>query len=319
MAERTGPVEVVVVGSVGVDTNVYLGEGGVDFGRESNFTTNVDYVGQAGGYATRGFAQLGRRTAFVGHVGDDHSGAMIREAFARDGVDTRGLFVDPAGTCRSVNLVEPDGRRKNFYDGKSHMSLRPDQDACRAILDGARLVHFNIPNWARYVLPLARDAGATISCDLQDVVSLGEPYRADFVEHADVLFFSAVNLADPEAAIAEMLRTKPSTIVVVGMGARGCAVGAGGSVRRFEAIAAGEPVVDTNGAGDGLAVGFLTSYVLDGYGLEAAIRRGQIAARHTCARAASTDDLITPALLDARDRALAYDDATERMRRALEE
>ena len=55
--------EVVVVGNVGVDTNVYLPGVDIDFSVESNFTQNIDYVGQAGGYSARGFAQLGRKTA----------------------------------------------------------------------------------------------------------------------------------------------------------------------------------------------------------------------------------------------------------------
>ena len=118
--------DVVVVGNVGVDTNVYLYGDEIDFGVEANFSENIDCVGQAGGYASRGYAQLGKRTAFIGHVGDDHNGRLVREAFASDGIDMRGLCVDPLGTNRSVNIVYRDGRRKYFYDGKGHMHLQPD-------------------------------------------------------------------------------------------------------------------------------------------------------------------------------------------------
>jgi len=65
--------DVVVVGNVGIDTNVYF-YGEPRFDVESNYTTNIDYVGQAGGYSARGFAQLGYKTAFIGYVGDDFSG-----------------------------------------------------------------------------------------------------------------------------------------------------------------------------------------------------------------------------------------------------
>src|SRR5512136_3128452 len=136
--------DVAVIGNIGIDTNVYFQSDEPNFSREANFTENLDYVGQAGGYASRGFAQLGKRTAFIGYVGDDYSGRFIREEFARDGIDTTALFVDPAGTSRSINLMYPDGRRKNFYDGKSHMMLKPDLDICRRVLSQARLAHFNI-------------------------------------------------------------------------------------------------------------------------------------------------------------------------------
>lgn len=294
--------EVAVIGNVGIDTNVYFHGADVDFSREANFTENIDYVGQAGGYASRGYARLGKRTTFIGCVGDDFSGRFIREEFARDGIDLSGLFIDPAGTSRSINFMYADGRRKNFYDGKSHMTLRPDPAICRWLLGEAKLAHFNIPNWARQLLPLAKELGVTIACDIQDVVNLRDGYREDFIEYADIVFFSAVNHADPAPLIHELLNWKPNLIAVSGMGARGCALGtrdgAHNSVRYFEPVSMPAPVIDTNGAGDGLAVGFLSSYVLDGYSLEDSIRRGQIAARHTCTQKASSANLITRAGLD---------------------
>jgi sugar/nucleoside kinase (ribokinase family) len=62
--------------------------------------------------------------------------------------------------------------------------------------------------------------------------------------------------------------------------------------------------VDTNGAGDGLAVGFLDSYALGGYSAEDAALRGQIAARHTCTLRGTSTGLIDRARLDATFRAL---------------
>lgn len=58
------------------------------------------------------------------------------------------------------------------------------------------------------------------------------------------------------------------------------------------------PGVDTNGAGDALAVGFLAGYVLDGRPLEEAVRRGQVAARWACAQGSSSAPLITATQLD---------------------
>ena len=294
--------DAVVIGNVGIDTNVYFHSDEPDFTRESNFTEDLDYIGQAGGYASRGYAQLGWRTAFIGTVGDDFSGRFIREEFAHDGIDTTALFIDPAGTSRSVNFMYRDGRRKNFYDGKSHMQLQPDRKVCRSVLAASRVAHFNIPHWARQLLPIAKELGVTIACDLQDVVQLRDGYREHFIEQADIVFFSAVNQAGPAELIEELLKWKPELIVVSGMGARGCALGTRDGIRYFDPIDMDAPVVDTNGAGDSLAVGFLSSYVLGGYSLEDSIRRGQIAARYTCTQKASSAQLITPELLARYDR-----------------
>lgn len=285
--------DVVVIGNAGIDTNVYLPGRDVDWSREANFTENLDCVGQAGGYASRGYAQLGWRTAFIGHVGEDAAGQMVREAFAADGIDSRGLFIDPAGTARSVNLMYRDGRRKNFYDGKGHGSLKPDPDSFRPILKGTRLVHVNLADWARRLLPLARSLGATVACDLQDVTEAKDPYRQDFIRQSDILFFSAANHGDPAPLIRVFLKERPDLIVVSGMGSRGCMLGTRHGLSHFPPVALELPVLDTNGAGDGLAVGFLTSHVLEGRSLEEAILRGQIAARHTCAQRASSSALIT--------------------------
>jgi sugar/nucleoside kinase (ribokinase family) len=295
--------DVVVAGNIGIDTNVYMPGDDVDFRVEANFTENLDYVGQAGGYAGRGYVRLGKRTAFIGYVGEDYSGRFVREELAHDGIDTTALFVDALGTSRSINFMYRDGRRKNFYDGKGHMHLRPDPEACRAILAQSRLAHFNIPNWARHLLPIARELGLTIACDIQDTVTAADPYRQDFIQYADILFFSAVNQADPTSLIETFLDApsdslRPGRIVISGMGARGCAVGSRQRVEFFPPVQMDAPVIDTNGAGDSLAVGFLTSYVLDGYSLHDSVLRGQIAARHTCTLKASSSQLITPAQLD---------------------
>ncbi len=297
MSQNT-TAEVVVIGNVGIDTNVYLPGADIDWTVEANFTENLDYVGQAGGYASRGYAQLGKKTAFIGHVGDDYHGRFIREEFARDGIDTTALFIDPQGTSRSVNFMYRDGRRKNFYDGKGHMHLQPDPEVCRRVMAGARLAHFNIPNWARGLLPLARELGLKIACDIQDVVSVDDPYRRDFIEYADILFCSAANYPDPTPLIREFLKIKPGQVIVTGRGAEGCACGTADGIRFFPPVEMATPVIDTNGAGDGLAVGFLSSYVLDDYSLPAAIWRGQIAARYTCTQKAGSSHLITAPQLE---------------------
>ncbi len=290
----TTPFDVAVIGNVGIDTNVYLRGTDINWDVEANFADNVDYVGQAGGYTSRGFAQLRRTTAFIGYVGDDPHGQIVCDAFARDGIDTTALFIDPAGTSRSVNIMYSDGRRKSFYDGKSHMQLQPDLAVCSEVLARTPLALFHLPNWARHLLPIAKQHGVTIACDLQDVVAIDDPYRQDFIAHADIVFCSAANHGDPTDLIAMLLHAHPQQIVIAGMGARGCALGTRDGVTFLPAVEGDAPIIDTNGAGDGLAVGFLTSYVLDGYKLGDALQRGQIVARHTCTLKGTTSQLITP-------------------------
>jgi sugar/nucleoside kinase (ribokinase family) len=290
--------DVVVIGNVGIDTNVYLPGQEIDFTVEANFTENVDCIGQAGGYASRTYANLGYTTAFIGAVGEDAAGRWIRETFAREQINLEGIFIDPAGTSRSINFMYPDGRRKNFYDGKSHMTLQPPLAECQRILQGARLAHFNIPNWARQLLPLARQSHVPVAVDLQDVIDLNDPYRQDFIEQADFIFFSAANQTDPAAVVAALLQRRPQAVVISGMGEKGAMLGTSvQGIQTFPPFSLAEPVIDTNGAGDSLAAGFLSAYVLDGLPLAEAILRGQVAARHCCTQRGSSDHLINRELL----------------------
>lgn len=292
------PLDVVVVGNVGVDTCVYC-YGDPNLNVESNYTLNLDYVGQSGGYTTRGFAQLGYKTAFVGYVGDDFCGRLIRAEFERDGIDLSAVAVDPAGSGRSINLMYRDGRRVNFYDGKSHITLQPDLEKCRRVLARARIALFSIPNWARRLLPIARKLGMTIACDLQDVIDVDDPYRRDFIAAADVLFFSSVNFPSPQPVMERILAEFPQKLIISGMGAKGCTLASADGITFYPAVELSEPVVDATGAGDALAVGFLTSYFLENLSIEESIQRAQIAARWTCAQKASTSNLIRKEQLEA--------------------
>ncbi len=294
MSERD--LDSVVIGNIGIDTNVYLPPGFSSAGAESAFTDNEDTIGQAGGFSTFGYARLGLKAGFIGYVGLDPLGRYIEAELDKAGVTT-ALFVDPAGTSRSINLMRPDGTRRNFYDGKAHMTLAPDLAACRALIDRARLLHVHLPNWARQLLPYARERGVPIACDLQDIENVDDPYRHDFIEAADYLFCSATNFDDPREIADALLRRNPKATVVLGLGRNGAMLADRDGHARFAPENDPRPVVDTNGAGDSLAVGFLTARVIEGRPAEEAIRWGQIAARHACTLRSSLDLITRPELI----------------------
>jgi len=216
---------IVVVGNVGIDINIYFASQSIDLGTETNFTEILDNVGQSGGYSTRGFAQLGLNTAFIWSVGSNFTGQQILKVLEADSINLDEVFNDPAGTCRSVNIMFPDGRRVSFYDGKSSPDQKPDLKLCKSILTRSNLAHISIPNWARYLLPISKEIGLTISCDLQDITDIDDPYRQDFIHSADILFFSTVNQGSPAPLIEKILQEYPEKIIVSGMGSRGCTLG----------------------------------------------------------------------------------------------
>lgn len=284
-------LRVTVVGNPGLDTLVQVGVDEVDLRADGYFVHNLDTVGHAPAFVARDLARLGHDVRILGAVGDDPIGRMVTDVLSGEGVSTELLFTDPTGTPRSVNLVFPDGRRTFFYDGGAHMTLRPPQAQVESALADADLVVSALPNWGRDVVARARDRGIPVAVDLQDVRDPGEEYRADFVAAADHLFASAAHLDDPAAAANLWLAAGPAATVVLGMGPEGALVverGADGLARIHtqrppSAPGVGDlPIVDTTGAGDALATGFLDGTLTCGLGPMAAALRGQVLARIVC-------------------------------------
>ena len=272
----------VVVGAFGIDTNVYtLGQ---QRGAETTFARTTDGLGQAGCYSALAAAALDVPTRALAALGDDRLGAWVRDELVAAGVAVTELR-DPLGTHRSVNLVAGDGSRRNFFDPRGVSQTKVDVAACRGVFEGARVAHFHLDDWSRRLLPLAAEAGVLISCDLQDLSDVDDAYRAEFVVAADVLFMSGANLADPTGAARELASRRDGRLVVVGAGADGCLVALDDEIERYPAVELpGYPVVDTNGAGDNLAVGFLVAHYLDRVPLAQAVWRAQVAARWICSQ-----------------------------------
>lgn len=290
------PVDVVVVGNAGLDTEVFLAGDTIDLSLDSQFTANVDVVGQAGAYASRGFARLGRTTRYFGALGEDPAGHEVRRALASDGVLLDLVFTDPEGTARSVNLMTPDGRRRAFYDGRGHMTQVVPDGLVQLALQEVPLAHVHLANWARGVL---LPSIGTIAVDLQDVRALDDEYRADFIAAADIVFMSGAHLPDPAGAAREVVHRGGVQAVVVGLGSAGAlAVARGDAVQHFPPPPLELPIVDSNGAGDSLAVGFLDAYVLDGADLAESVLRGQIAARWACTEPGSGHLITRDRLLE---------------------
>lgn len=283
--------DICVVGAVGVDTNCYLYTDDIDYINESNYTSNMDGVGQAGGYASRLSAALGYRTHFFGYIGDDWQGTFIKDTLNGEGVETH-FFIDDKGTKRSVNIVSPDGRRRNFYDGRGAMAISVDAKHFTPVFSKSKIVHVSIVNWTRYLLDAAKKADCVVSCDLQDIPSVDDPYRKDFLEKSDIVFFSGVNLPEPLKALEEMMNRYPEKLFICGMGKEGCAYGWKKTVERQSALEIEREIVDTNGAGDSLAIGILTS-LIEGYSLKEAVFRGQLVARYTCTLKAHTSHFLS--------------------------
>lgn len=285
-------MDVIVVSAFGYDTNIYLHTKEIRFDVEANFSENNDFPGGGGLYSSLGFNALNYRISIIAALGNDIFGRDIRDRLSRLGIDTSYCFEDPKGTKRSVNIIYKDGRRKNFYDGKGSMDIKINPDVYSKVFKRTKLAHFNIVNWSRKLLKLAKESGCIISADIQDVVCLDDNYRFDYISSADYLFFSAVNFSEPDKPAKYFLDINPKLKIIVGNGKKGCAYFDKKTTKFFPPLEIEGDIIDTTGAGDSLAVGFLSARIFEELSISDSILCGEIAARYICSKKTNEERVI---------------------------
>ncbi|WP_425560496.1 carbohydrate kinase family protein [Luedemannella flava] len=261
-----------------------------------------DWAGHTGYGVAMGCHSLGLSTALLDLVGDDPQGELVRAECARRGVELHHQ-VNPAGTSRSVNLVDATGRRMSFYDGRSGPDLRLPREFYLPHVAGARHVHVSIMDFARHLFDDLIDLGVPTSTDLHDWDG-DNPYHWEFARRADVVTLSIVKITDRYREVMGRILAEGRAQVVIGTaGADGCHVLARGQdvVRHVPAATPARPVVDSNGAGDAFVAGFLYGR-LAGWPLERCVRAGTVAGAHACGAEGTHADVIDgPTLLGALD------------------
>ena len=306
------PYDVLVVGGTGVDTIVLVDELAVPAGDSVGVPPIRDYVAHSGNGVALGFHALGLATKFIDFLGDDAQGRLILDRYAAAGLDFSHLPA-PAGTPRSVNLVDRHGRRFSFYDGRHPADLRLPRDFYQPFLDSARHVHISRSQHAQDVFEDAVRAGRCVSTDLhnwdgQDRAAHPWAYGADLV------FLSAAGVGERIPEVMRDILTHGRASLVLAMdGAAGCHVLERGDERprHFGSVVPERPVVDSNGAGDAFVTAFLHARFA-GRDLEACVLAGSVSGAFACGSPGTHEELISaPALAAAVGRA-RYDASIRR-------
>jgi sugar/nucleoside kinase (ribokinase family) len=251
-------VRVVTLGDLLLDVVVRLE---AQPARDDDVPAAIDLVpgGQAANVAAW-VRWLGAEARLVARRTDDAAGRLIADELERRGVELAGPLVRGERTGSVVALVAPDGARTLASDRGAAGELGPG-DVSDAMVDGADVLHvagytlLREPG-AEAALRLAgaaRRYGARVTADLSTahgIVQLGREQMRTRVAalEPDVVFANEAEAA----AFGEPL----GAVWVVKRGALGCTVEQGGELVAHAAIAV-ERAVDTTGAGDAFAAGYL--------------------------------------------------------------
>ncbi|UKY53827.1 carbohydrate kinase family protein [Streptomyces inhibens] len=294
VSEPSDVYDVLVVGGAGVDTIVPVGALPLPSADSHPVPPIREWVGHTGTGVALGCAALGLATGFVDFIGDDHPGSLVRERLAGTGVDFRPL-ISPHGTRRAVNLVAPDGRRMSFYDGRDPVDLRMPAEHYLPALRRARHVHLSIMHFTRFLYDDIEALGLPVSTDLHDWDGLTDHHR-EFALRSDVVFLSTAGAGERIGSVMrEILHDGRAEVVIATAGAGGAYLLTPDdrTPRLVPAAVPPGPVVDSNGAGDAFACGFLYGR-LAGRPLEDCARLGAVAGAYACTSPGTHTTLVGP-------------------------
>jgi sugar/nucleoside kinase (ribokinase family) len=219
--------------------------------------TRVGAGGQAANVAAW-TAALGRQARFLGKRARDPAGQLVAAELHRHGVDVAGPETG-AGTGTVVSIATADGKRTMLTDRGVALDFRPDEldpdwlAGCdRLHIPGYSLVQSPVRDTAIAAAEFARRVAMGISVDLSSTSAIEEAGVDAFREILLAVGPDTVFANEDEAALVGDL---DSETVVVKRGSRGCVVRRADEERDYPAEPA--EVVDTTGAGDAFAAGFL--------------------------------------------------------------
>jgi 2-dehydro-3-deoxygluconokinase len=241
-----------------------------------------------------GMARLGHHAQWVGAVGVDDFGRLVRRELRAEGVDVTAVLVDPERPTgvmfvaqRTADLARVDYRRA----GSAGSVLRRDH-AETALARGPRLVH--VTGITPALSPESREMVGWLvesACAAGAFVSLDVNYRAKLwtraeargaleplTRHTKLVVASEDELdlvadAPTQEEAVQALLHRGVEQVVVKRGAGGATTWTTES--RVDAPALAVTPVDTIGAGDAFTAGYLSG-VLDGLGVAGCLRRGNV-------------------------------------------
>lgn len=283
-----GSVEVTVLGDIARDVNVRItGVLPDDLVIAGDTPAHIRIV--PGGSAATTAAWIAHTGASVGLIaarGDDDAGHDAERDLSLWGVTSQLQVIPGERSGTVVVLVDRAGERTMLPDPGANASLSPQW--CVEHLVGSHL-HVSAYTWYRRstracveaAIVAARQRSMTVSLDLNSH-GLVRDYRDDLpalLVHVDVLFGNQLEFETLRTSIAS--ESLERVICVEKLGA----AGARWTHRGSTDIVPGEhvPVVDTVGAGDAFAAGFLTSWIVNG-NLQASLHSGNALAAQCLAR-----------------------------------
>ena len=247
-------------------------------------------------------SRLGKKVQLISKIGADEAGRSIRKHLEKEKVSTGHVIVQQGlNTSVNIALVDADGGRKFLMDPHSSQRKLGLEDVLPMLDETAQIVSFasifisplfSIEKMEQ-LFSLIKAAGKTLVSDLTRPKN-GEtfndlkvlfPYMDVFVPNDEEIFL-LTGEKDPYKNV-QMLVDAGVKTAVVKIGKDGCLVGTKDSIVQVPAVT-GVKCVDTTGAGDSFAAGFIAG-LIEGRDMIDCARLGYAAASCSIEQIGATD------------------------------
>ncbi|MDM8237932.1 carbohydrate kinase [Pseudoflavonifractor phocaeensis] len=217
-------------------------------------------------------AKLGKKTAFIGKVGEDQFGHLLRQVGLEAGISMDSLVMDPHShtTLAFVKTAENGDRDFSFYRDSGADTLLVPDEVPEDVIAGARIFHFGslsltgepVRSTTQKAVALARAAGCILSFDpnlrpplWDDLEQAREQIhwglaQCDVAKISDDELLFLTGGTDFDAGAAKLMEQFPNLQMV------NVTAGAQGSISYYQGVRVFQPgvtlggVIETTGAGD---------------------------------------------------------------------
>ena len=252
---------------------VALGELLIDFAArsvdESGYPTMAANPGGAPGNFLAALNAYGRKTAFLGKVGNDAFGHLLLGTLNRAGIETKGILVDPDvfTTLAFVTFDQSGDRSFSFARKPGADTQLKWEEVDKSLIDNAKVFHFGtlsltgepVRTTTQKALAYAKSKGKLITCD----PNLRKPLWPSEEEAREQMLWSlaqadVVKISDneveflwnctPEEGADKLLKEFGVSLAMVTLGPDGCLLKTANA--SFRAPSPKVHPIDTTGAGD---------------------------------------------------------------------
>lgn len=223
--------------------------------------------------------RLGNKTAFIGKVGTDLHGKLLKRTLEKDGINTQSLIEDPNYYTTLAFVALNNGERSFSFARKPGADTKLTKDELSIeLLENTKVFHYGSlsltdePSRSATIFAIehAKQSGALISYDpnyralLWDNKEEAKKQMRSVISYADIIKISdeetelLTDFVEPELAANELIKQGVSCVIVT-LGKNGALM----KTKNFTVEAKGKErnIIDTTGAGDAFCGGLLSRFV----------------------------------------------------------